>query len=212
MYSNRIQYAIDNFIKNDYFLKMQNEYYLEEKSKDGESILHLTVDGENICVEDFDNQSRGKCNFFKESKAQGLKKCMDHFILKRNGEKWDLHMIEMKTSVGHSTWSDIKHKNRASYFNIKALCVVLGIDIDKVYSYTTFENEKFESLEYSANPKAFVPQLGKKPINFKLDEWDKNIIKIPMDDKDEIIVFTHTAIKMIRDDKNVLKGNFELNM
>lgn len=52
-------------------------------------------------------------------------------------------MIEMKTSVGNSTWHDIKHKNRASYFNIMSLCLVLGIKVDKIYSILHMKQKNF---------------------------------------------------------------------
>lgn len=207
MYNSRIEYAMKNFISEGYFLKGENTYTLNEKAKEGNSVLDVIVDGDNICVEEYDNDKiRGKCTFLRHTKSQGLKKCIDHFILKRTGEKWDLHMIEMKTSVGNKTWQDIKHKNRASYFNIKSLCIVLGIEIEDIYSYTTYEVEKFESIERTTDLKTYMPQLGKKLINFKKDEWDKGKIIIELDEKDSFLTFTHKAIKMIRGEEGELTG------
>ena len=81
MYNNRIKFAIDSFIKENFFTDMKNVYDLKEESKEGKSTLHLTVNGNNICVEEYDNnQIHGKCNFLREDNGTGLKKCIDHFI------------------------------------------------------------------------------------------------------------------------------------
>lgn len=211
MYNSRIKFAIDNFIKEKYFTEMKNIYDLKEESKEGKSILTLTVNGKNICVEEYDNdQIHGKCNFLKIERDMGLKKCIDHFILKENGSKWDLHMIEMKTGVGYSTWDEIKKKNRSSYFNIMALCTVLGIELKGVYSYTTYEHDKFESFNGTTNPKIYTPLLGGKPNDFKKDEWDKDLINISLGDKGEVISFPHKAIQMNRNSDGILQGVCEI--
>ena len=41
MYNNRIKFAIDSFIKENFFTDMKNVYDLKEESKEGKSILHL---------------------------------------------------------------------------------------------------------------------------------------------------------------------------
>ena len=211
MYDRRIDYAINNFINNEFFLDKSNKYILKEKSKQGESILIVNVENDNICVEEYDNDNvRGKCNFLKQDRHQGLKKCIDHFLLSKNGENWALHMIEMKTSVGNGTWHDIKHKNRASYFNIMSLCLVLGIKVDKIYSYTTYETEKFQPINQTSDIKAHVPMLGKKLIDFKKDEWDKGKITIELDDMNLEMIFPHRAIKMIRNSKGELEGELTI--
>ncbi len=208
MYDSRIQYAMDNFIEEDYFLTMKDSYELKEGSELGKSLLHLSINGENICVQEYDNNGKcGKCSFLKNESKFGMQKCIDHFILKKQGEIWDLHMIEMKTGIGNKTWKDIKLKNRASFLNIKTLCVVLGITIGKVYTYTTYEEERFDTLQNTANIKSHVPLLGEKAINFKKDEWDKGLINVVID---KIVTFPHIAIKMKRNGDSVLEGSFNI--
>ena len=69
MYDRRIDYAINNFINNEFFLDKSNRYILKEKSKQGESILIVNVENDNICVEEYDNDNvRGKCNFLKQDR------------------------------------------------------------------------------------------------------------------------------------------------
>lgn len=205
MYTTRIKYAMDNFIVENYFLPMEGSYELKENSESGKSLLVLSIEGVNICVEEYDNKKR--CEFVKVSGKQGMKKCVDHFVLKNNGSEWDLHMIEMKSNVGDKRWVDIKAKMRASYLNIRAICAFLDIKLNDVYTYTTYEKECFNNPENTADPKAMLPLLGEKATNFKQDEWDKDIINIKID---KTVTWSHKAIKMERDEGNVLQGSLNI--
>lgn len=195
MYEERIQYAIDNFVLEDYFLKMNSDYILKETEDSGKSELKITVEGTNICVENYDKKKR--CNFFRSSGIQGLHKCIDHFILRIKNNKWELHMIEMKSSVGHATWRAIKQKVRASYLNIHALVKTLGLELDdaEIYVYTTYENDCF--CDASPDPKTLIPLLGKKAIDNKKDEWDAGKIGIKFAESIRL-EFSHSGIKMNR--------------
>ncbi|MDD2402747.1 MAG: hypothetical protein PHD60_11220 [Clostridia bacterium] len=206
MYDSRIQYAMKNFIRDDYFLPMQKQYELKETAESGKSCLKVIIDGTNICVEKYDNQKR--CAFLREEKSFGMQKCIDHFILKKEKDVWNLYMIEMKSSVGNRTWCDIKSKMRSSYLNIRALCEFLGIILGNVYSYTTYEKEAFETLKDTADVKTHVPILGRRATSFKDDEWDKGIIKVEID---KILEFSHTAVKMERNtENNILVGDLRI--
>jgi hypothetical protein len=112
-------------------------------------------------------------------------------------------MIEMKSKVDHGKWVEIKAKVRSSLLNIKALCEFLGIKVGEVNVITTYEREGFISLENTADPFMFKQALGQKPENLKRDEWDKEIIKIKID---ECITLKHKAIKMERDQTIGLYG------
>ncbi|MDK2965941.1 hypothetical protein [Lacrimispora sp.] len=201
VYNSRIQYAVDNFIEDNYFLPMETNYELKEATDSGKSLLKVHVDGENICVSEYDNKKR--CGFLRISSTFGMQKCIDHLILKKSGENWDLHMVEMKSSVGDKTWRDIKCKMRSSFLNVKALCSFLGITLGETYAYTTYEQERFTTPEDTADPKILVPQLGVKATNYKKDEWDKDIINIKID---KMITLPHKAIKMRRDAEVGLLG------
>ena len=116
-------------------------------------------------------------------------------------------MIEMKSSVGDKKWLDIKLKIRSSLLNIKALCEFLGITVGKVYTYTTYERECFETPLSTADIKTKIPLLGEKATNFKDDEWDKSLIKIKID---EILSFPHIAVEMERNSEGVLVGSLNI--
>ena len=205
MYNTRIQFAMDYFIEEKYFLPTKNYYELCENTESGKSLLKVNVEGENICVEGYDGKRR--CNFLRPESKFGMHKCIDHFILKNDCDYWDLYMIEMKSSVGNPKWLDIKAKMRSSLLNIKALCEFLGIKINKIYTYTTYERECFETVENTTNPKSLISPLGEKATNFKLDEWDKDVIKFKID---EIVTLPHTSIKMERDEKIGLYGTLNI--
>ncbi|MHC1732017.1 MAG: hypothetical protein AB9888_08330 [Bacteroidales bacterium] len=186
---------MDTFIVEDYFTPMKNTYDLKETAESGKSLLRVTIDGENICVEDYDKKKR--CGFLRESSAFGMQKCIDHFLLKKNGETWNLYMIEMKSRIDDKKWYEVKAKMRSSLLNIKALSEFLGIRIGEIYAFTTYERDCFTQPEKTSDPITLMSPLGQKATNFKRDEWDKNIIKINID---EIQTFTHQAIKMKRDE------------
>lgn len=205
MYNTRIKYAIENFIDENYFLPMKNKYELKETADSGKSLLELAVEGENICVEEYDNKKR--CGFLRKPGKFGMQKCIDHFLLKNNGQAWDLYMIEMKSNVGDKKWRDIKAKVRSSLLNIKALCEFLGITLNNIYTYTTYEKECFTKPENTADPKTLIPKLGERAIDYKRDEWDANVIKIKID---EIISLPHKAVKMEYDDKIGLHGTLDI--
>lgn len=119
-----------------------------------------------------------------------------------------MHLIEMKSKVDDKKWHEIKQKTCASYFNVCALERVLGIHIDEVEVYTTYETTGFWHSEQSEDPKIIVPLLG-KPLPPKPEsEWENHRISV---DVGEIVQFHHHAVKMQRtEDGRKLIG--ELNI
>lgn len=157
MIEKRIQYGIDNFLEDNFFLPFSNSYCLEEKSETGRSELRVDVQGDNLCSEDYDN--KGKCNFLKEKSSFKLRRSVDHVLLQKKEDKWILHLIEMKSKVNDKKWHEIKQKIRASYFNVCALERVLGIHIDEIRTYTTYESTGFWNADRSEDPKIIVAPL-----------------------------------------------------
>lgn len=202
MYEQRIQFALDNFISDDYFLSMAQEYCLKEEKESGKSELSVSLKEENLCIYDFD--SKKKCNFLKTDKKFGMQKSVDHIIFQRMKGGWRLNLIEMKRSVGNETWISLKQKVRTSYLTAAAISVFLGIRITETYVYTTYEFDKFNQMTDTTNPKLYMPLLGKPAINYKVEEWDKKIINIKVDN---IVTLPHQNIKMVRsDDGKILIG------
>lgn len=193
MIEERVQYGIRNFLEENFFLPPNNSYCLEEKSDSGRSELHVEIKGDNLCSEDYDH--KGKCNFFKKESSFKLGRSVDHVLLQKKEAKWIVHLIEMKSKVDNKKWLEIKQKIRASYFNVCALEKVLGIHIEEVRTYTTYENIGFWSSDRSADPKIIVAPLGKPMPPAPEHEWENNIISV---DVGEVVQFQHNAIKMQR--------------
>lgn len=209
MYEKRVQYALDNFIAEKYFLDMNSEYHLKEEKDSGKSDLLVHINTPNLCIHDFDNKK--KCNFLKEgpeAKRTGMQKSVDHMIFERKSTGWTLHMIEMKKGVGYRTWENIKLKMRTSYLTACAIGQFLGIEFHEVLTYTTYEEDRFERLSETTNPKVFVPKLGESAIDLKKEEWDNNQICMTIGEK---VTFPHQRIKMIMNhENNTLEGSIEL--
>ena len=134
--------------------------------------------------------------------------CACHSLIPRADDSWTLLIIEMKTSVGAKVWEDIKKKTRASYLNALAIAAVLDIQIKKVIVYTTFEEEKFSDLPDLTSPYAQKPVLGHYQVDYKKDEWDRNVIYINLG---EALRFEHHHIRMNRnEDGSRLEGKYDL--
>ena len=215
MLEDKVTLAINNFIKPCYVNKISSYYDLIEKGNkqgQGKSLLKCNVGtDDNICVSNYDDKDR--CEFF--TSKWGLRKCIDHFILKKQNNNWELHMIEMKTTVNRDNWEGIKEKFRASYWNILILTQFLGIsfDIENVFLYTTYECEDM-SIAESSNPRGNILRLGGY-ISDTSKEWNGEILTsirlVPYDDRDEAIFkFKHTKIQMKRSDDGWLKGEYPL--
>lgn len=202
MYNKRIQYAIDNFITEHYFLPMNSKYHLKEEKESGKSDLSVTIKHTNLCIYDFDNKK--KCSFLRPEKKFGMQKSVDHILFEEYTDGWRAHLIEMKSSVGYKTWLEsIKPKVRTSYFTALSIADFLGIQIKEVIAYTTYEKEQFLKAQNAANPKAIVPALGLPARNPFNDEWDKDCMYIDLGEEKRI---WHRKIKMV---KNISTGVLE---
>lgn len=195
----RINYALKNFFTEKFVYELgTSSYTLLEKSKKGKTRLFVNVDTEeSICFNTYDKFP--KWEILVDRETTGLKKCIDHFILKKNSEGiWELHMFEMKTSIGFKTWSSIKYKLRSSYLSIKAIAVYLGITIrdENITAYTTYENDEKMKIENMTDPKLILPQVGGKAIDAKKDEWDAGFINVPVIVSESNPYDFYTAIRL----------------
>ena len=208
MYTERVQYAIDNFIMEHYFLDMQHNYHLKEEKDSGKSDLDVTIKSDNLCIYNFDDKK--KCNFLRPDKKRGMQKSVDHILFEQVDDGWRLHLIEMKSSVGYNTWLEsIKPKVRTSYLTSLAIADFLGIKITDIVAYTTSDEEKFSANSNKTNPRAFVPPLGKKARDPVKDEWEKDQLLLELGEEFKIV---HKRIKMNKDEKTgVLLGNLVIS-
>lgn len=153
----------------------------------------MEIVGDNLCSEDYDH--KGKCNFLKEQSDFKLKRSVDHVILQKKGDQWIAHFIEMKSQVDNKRWYEIRQKTRASYFNICAIERVLGIRIDMIRVYTTYERTRFINMASTTDPKTFAQPLGKPTMPTPEMDWNSEFVSV---DIGEFVKFKHKAVKMDR--------------
>lgn len=211
----RVKYALDNFLNPEIFESQQEIYELQEKDELGKARIFLNVGtADNICVKNYDKVPDWE--ILRKEKKYHMRKSIDHFILRKNSGVWELHMIEIKTTISVNTWQEVKLQMGISYLKIKALLTFLGIIVqeEKVYMYTAYGEEKMtvtDSQSFGVTTRTF--KTGERFINFKIDEWDAGVIYIPIIDSDGIIrtkKFKHTKIKLNPATDEVLEQNFTL--
>lgn len=154
-------------------------YILEEKEKGGETRLAVSVQGESICISNFDKKS-GEAYFSTDGKW-GFQKKVDHCIFVHREEGWVLCLFEMKSHVGVGTWlSNIKPKIRSSYLRLSGFAAVCGIAIQRVIAYTTYEEDRFQSAKETTSPFFYrQPILRKQPMRDPYrDEWQADRVYI----------------------------------
>lgn len=208
MYGKRVQYAMDHFIMDQYFLPMSNLYHLREKEDSGKSDLNVTIENENLCIYDFDSKKR--CNFLRPDKKYGMQKSVDHILFEKRSNDWRLHLIEMKSGVGCKTWREsIKPKVRVSYFTALAIADFLGIRISDVIAYTTYEKERFGDINNGTNPRTMMPLSGLPARNPVTDEWEKNQMFLNVGEEMRI---PHKKIQMVKNSATgVLEGSLVID-
>ncbi len=219
MIDERVDYALRNFFNEKFVYDSGSlSYTIIETSKKGKTRLVVNVGSEeSICFNTYDKFP--KWEILRTEQTIGMRKCIDHFILRKNTSNiWELYMFEMKTSVGFETWQNIKYKMRASYLSIKTLAIYLGIPLQNsnITACTTYEIDKFQTTDMTS-PKILLPKIGGKATDAKNDEWDANIIKIPMIvsednpyDYKTAVKLRHKKIKMYRADDGFLEQTFNL--
>ena len=201
MHDARLNFVLQEFIAPEYIEAERSDYLLTEDQDSGHTELTLHIEGENLCIAQYDKKSR--CGFWNRDSRNGLSKCVDHVILQHTDDGWILHMIEMKGRMDNRKWFDVRLKNRASYLDIRALCTALGIRIKTVYTYTTYAENRFSKAENRTNPRTMAAPLGKRCIA-PVKEWTQGKMHVTVGLNEELII-PHRAIQMERQN-GVLKG------
>ena len=103
----RVQYALDNFLKTQYFESQKEIYELLEEDSLGKARIFLNVGtADNVCVKNYDKIPDWE--ILREEKMFHMRKSIDHFILRKVADVWELHMIEIKRTASPNTWQDVK--------------------------------------------------------------------------------------------------------
>lgn len=194
MTKSKVELFIDN-----YFEFSSQQFVLTEQATKGKAEIVVKVNKPALYIGRFD--SKPKCGFLKSNK------CADHVILVHNeANLWELHVIEIKKSVGYQTWlHGIKPQTKMALLHSLAIAGCLEIRIDKIVCYTAYENDKFTI--HSTDLVDFKGPLGEWRPN-SLEEWNTGIVNIKLG---EWRKFDHKKIKMHRDGAtHIMKATFEI--
>jgi len=192
---------IRDIFRENFFENASSEYvFIEtEEGGKGELTLHCKND-KNLCVLKFDKKN--VCNCLK------IENRVDLVIFELNeNKKWDIHLIEMKKSVGNKKWKEeIKDKFIGSYLAAKAIAALLIYEIGAFYFYTAYANDRFINNEETVNTaglKSYSDGIAIIPKN----EWNDNHVYLKIYGRSE--KFKHTRIKMEEKD-GILYRKFSL--
>lgn len=197
-----------NFIINELLVKdfvewETNKICLEETEDTGRSVLVLRLESDkNLSIKNVDKKNT-QMLFFQQCKEKSMFKRVDHIIFEHSkDEKWKLHLVEMKSSVGNKKWNEIKGKFRASYLFAQGIAAMLEINIEEVCMYTTYENVDFAISD--TMPSARRLQIGEKLVS-RQDEWEGTGFGLFFGKR---FGFTHKPIHMNRNEQGILIGEW----
>jgi hypothetical protein len=211
----RVQYALDKILNPQYFDAQKECYELLENDKLGRARILLNVGtSDNICVKNYD--SVPPWAILREERKFHMRKSIDHFILRKISDVWELHMIEIKKTINPSVWRDLKLQMRSAYFSIKALTTFLGINIsdENIFVYTAYGNEQISSESEFDTVTTKTFKVGIPYFDPKI-EWNKQCIHIPLIDdngEEKFVKFKHIKIEMSATPSGILESSFDLNV
>lgn len=194
-------YIINELMEENFIESETDQIYLEEKEDSGKSILRWKLlSNQNFSIRNVDKKNT-IIHFFDEKK--GMYKRVDHIIFENLGNNdWKIHLIEMKSSVKYNKWIEVKAKFRASYLLVQAIAAILSMNIKEVRMYTTYEKCNLDIPE--TMPTARRLFLGQKNVD-PLDEWQGTDFGLNFGER---IEFMHTPIQMVRNEMDILQGEF----
>ena len=194
-------YIISELMEENFIESETDQIYLEEKEDSGKSILRWKLlSNQNFSIRNLDKKNT-IIHFFDEKK--GMYKRVDHIVFENLGNNdWKIHLIEMKSSVKYNKWIEVKAKFRASYLLVQAIAAILSMNIKEVRMYTTYEKCNLDIPE--TMPTARRLFLGQKNVD-PLDEWQGTDFGLNFGER---IEFMHTPIQMVRNEMDILQGEF----
>ncbi|MDR2439608.1 MAG: hypothetical protein LBE12_09610 [Planctomycetaceae bacterium] len=140
--------------------------------------VNIQVVTESWCIEQFDKKNKSlKCVLKKQC-------CSDTVIWQCDQNHWQLHIFEIKQSVGRDEWEKIKNQFLGAYRLCRMLAAVLDIEFETVQFYTVFVNDKINTnsnTDESDNTDFLEPELN-IPNNILLPETEWNSSQIQFND------------------------------
>lgn len=128
-------------------LKEKEQTELKERKKNGEAKISCTVQSESLIFTSPENFVLP----YLDGDKKGAKSCADVFLYKRerNKGKWELHIMEFKKTINTSTIGKSCWQFTMGIYNARAIAAFLGMEIENIYLYSGFRNDKLTVLEKS---------------------------------------------------------------
>ncbi len=197
------QFIMDELMIENFIEYSANVIHLEETEDTGKSELNFqVVSNKNLIIKNVDKKHT-ELHFFQKNKMKSMFKRVDHIIFENvSDNNWNLHLIEMKSSVGTEKWIEVKGKFRASYLLAQGIAAMLEMHIIETYMYTTYEKVRLSLAE--TMPSARRLRLGEKAVSAE-NEWNGSNFGLNFG---TTINFIHKPIQMQRNEQDILIGEY----
>ncbi len=149
-----------------------HQLLLEEKKADGAAKLLLQL--QNPCIL-FSKLEDKKLRYFKNQK------CADYILYECKEDSWEMHIFELKRSIGVASWEQIKEQAKGAMQNGLAIAGFLGIEVNlkRTHLYSVYRNDKINDY---ANPGKLRYQMNKRgSAEYSRERCDWNARKVRLD-------------------------------
>ena len=152
---------------------------LNEKSKDGKASIECTCQEETLV---FPTPERNVLPYLDE-KIKGAGACADKFLFTANEDGWDLHVIELKKTIGTDTFAKSKNQFRMGIYNGRALAGFMGMKLKEIHLHSAFRSDRIHSI--SPGNLAAMRAQNNWEIQKIIEEWnaDRCTLSIDLEEK-----------------------------
>lgn len=161
---------------------------LNEKSKDGKASINCTCQEETLV---FPTPERNVLPYLDET-IKGARACADKFLFTANEDGWDLHVIELKKTIGTDTFAKSKNQFRMGIYNGRALAGFMGMRLKEIHLHSAFRSDRIRSI--SPGNLAAMRAQNNWEIQKIIEEWNANQCTLSVDLEERI--YTLGKIKL----------------
>ena len=148
---------------------------LNEKSKDGKASIECTCQEETLV---FPTQERNVLPYLDET-IKGARACADKFLFTANEDGWDLHVIELKKTIGTDTFAKSKNQFRMGIYNGRALAGFMGMKLKEIHLHSAFRSDRIHSI--SPGNLAAMRAQNNWEIQKIIEEWNADQCTLSVD-------------------------------
>ena len=170
MFDEKIKERIDmldvNLVK-----QSDSDFTLREIKKEGEAELKVEIKNPGILFEKLEGKKLGYFN---------NQKCADFLLYENCGNRWRIHIFEMKRSIAENEWKKIKAQFAGALQNAQAIAGFLGINVDysDINVYSVFRYDKIHDVSNPAMLRMQNVSRAEREKNQETADWDSSTIKL----------------------------------